>query len=85
MEEKVIKSLIYFQTLLLLLACGDFVKKNLEQERAQVQMYRWLGGPLRWSGHMWKILYQLGFEPQIVQSVVSHYTNYDISEKLLGL
>lgn len=54
------------------------------QEKAQVQMYRRLGGHQSWSGQVWKILCPLGFESQIVQSVESHYTNYNISEKLMG-
>ena len=54
------------------------------QERAQVQMYRRLDGLQSRSVQVWIILYLLGFEPQIVQSVESHYTNYDISEKLMG-
>jgi hypothetical protein len=41
-------------------------------------LYRRLGGPQDWSGRVRKISPSLGFDPRIVQPVVSHYTDYAI-------
>ena len=38
-------------------------------------LYRRLGRPQGWSGRVWKILPPPGFDPQTVQSIVSHYND----------
>jgi hypothetical protein len=35
-----------------------------------------LGGPQGWSGRVWKILPQPGFDPWTVQPIAIHYTDY---------
>jgi len=44
----------------------------------KIPLYKWLGGPLSQSGEVQKNSFPLGFDPQTVQSVASHYTNYAI-------
>jgi hypothetical protein len=41
-------------------------------------LYRRLGGPQGWSGHVQKILSPLGFDPQTVQPIVSRYTDCEL-------
>jgi hypothetical protein len=41
-------------------------------------LYRRLGRPQGWSGSVMKISPPLGFDPQTVQLVASHYTDYAI-------
>jgi len=44
----------------------------------KMTLYKWMGGPLGQSGQMHKNLSPLGFDPQTVQSIASHHTNYAI-------
>ena len=44
--------------------------------KTQFLLYRRLGGPQGWSGGVWKISPQPGFDPQTVQPVASHYTDW---------
>ena len=41
-------------------------------------LYTRLGGPKGRSGQVWKILPPLGYDPQTVQPIASHYTDYAI-------
>jgi hypothetical protein len=45
----------------------------------QYPLYRWLDGPQAWSELVHKISPTLGFDPQAIQHVASHYTNYHIN------
>jgi hypothetical protein len=48
------------------------------EKETQYPLYRRLGGPEGWPGWVWKTMPPLGFNPQIVQPVVVHYTDYAI-------
>ena len=50
----------------------------LHKEETQYPLYRRPGGPQGQSGRVQKISHQPGFDPQIVQPVASHYTDYAI-------
>jgi hypothetical protein len=47
----------------------------LSPGKTQYVLYRSLGGPHGWSGQVQKISPSMGFDPQTVQPVASHYTN----------
>jgi hypothetical protein len=46
--------------------------------RIQYPLYRRLGGPQSWSGWYGKAFPPPGFDPQTIQPVVRHYTDYTI-------
>ena len=46
------------------------------RKEIQYPLYRRLGGPQGRSGRVQKISHPLGFDPQTIQPVASHYTDY---------
>jgi hypothetical protein len=44
--------------------------------QTRYRLYRRLCGPQGQSGWVWKISPPLGFDPQTVHPIASHYTNY---------
>jgi len=46
--------------------------------KTRYPLYMRLGGPQSWSGQVWKISLPPGFDPQTIQPVASHYTDYNI-------
>ena len=50
--------------------------RSLPPEKTRYALYRRLGGPQGRSGQVRKILPPTGFDPRIVQPVVSRYTDY---------
>jgi len=51
---------------------------NLSLGKTRYPLYRKLGGPEGRSGRVWKISPPLEFDPQTVQPVASHYTDWAI-------
>ena len=49
---------------------------SLPSGKTRYPLYRRLGGPQGWSGHVWKISPSLGFDPQTIQPVAIRYTDY---------
>jgi hypothetical protein len=52
--------------------------RSLPPGKTRYPLYRRLDGPQGWFGQVRKISTPLAFDPQTVQPVASHYTNYAI-------
>ena len=53
---------------------------TLSQGKTWYPLYRRLSGPQGWSGWVRKISPPPGFDPQTIQPIVSHYTNWAVQE-----
>jgi hypothetical protein len=47
--------------------------------KTRYPLYRRLGGPQGRSGQVWIISLSLGFDPQTIQPILSHYTDCAIA------
>jgi hypothetical protein len=50
----------------------------LPRERDPVSIVQEAGWPQDWSGQVWKTLPPVEFDPQTIQPIKNHYTDYTI-------